>query len=92
MAQEGSTVLDNDPTPRQISESFQSISAEGRHALRRMRELLGVLRGTSGGTALTTGAVGNATLAPSELRPAAPLADQLHDSGLQHNPGQQHVE
>lgn len=92
MAQEGSTVLDNDPTPRQISESFQSISAEGRRALRRMRELLGVLRGTSGGTARTTDAAGNATLAPSELRPAAPLADQLHDSGLQHNPSQQHVE
>ena len=91
MAQEGSTVLDSDPTPRQIIESFQSISAEGRRALRRMRELLGVLRGTSGGTARTTDAAGNATLAPSELRPAAPLADQLHDSGLQHNPGQQHV-
>ncbi len=91
MAQEGSTVLDSDPSPRQISESFQSISAEGRRALRRMRELLGVLRGTGGGTARTTDAAGNTTLAPSELRPAAPLADQLHDSGLQHNPGQQHV-
>lgn len=82
MAQDGRRQLDGDPTPQQVSESFHAIAAEGRRALRRMRELLGVLRGTSGDASAIHAAADTASLPQRELRPAAPLPQQLHDSGL----------
>lgn len=91
MAREGRAGLDNNPTPQQISESFHAIATEGRRALRRMRELLGVLRGASGQTEQMAEAADAAALPQRELRPAAPLPEQLHESGLeQSNQGQSH--
>ncbi|OZG51979.1 signal transduction histidine kinase [Pseudoscardovia suis] len=91
MAREGRAGFDSNPTPQQISESFHAIASEGRRALRRMRELLGVLRGTSGQTEQMAEAADTATLPQRELRPAAPLPEQLHESGLdQSNQDQSH--
>ncbi|WP_165782787.1 sensor histidine kinase [Bifidobacterium margollesii] len=45
-AEHGLSMLDEDPSPERISKAFETIASEGRAALKRMRQLLGVLRET----------------------------------------------
>ena len=59
-----------EPTAEQIAEAFRAIGNRGRAALKRMRELLGVLRETGSSDD------GGKTEHPA-LHPAAPLSEQL---------------
>lgn len=79
----GLAVLDSgQATPDDIRSAFADIAAQGRSALRRMRQLLGVLRDT--GREWQQNAPPDAPLPEHDLHPAAPLDEQLHDSGLGH--------
>ena len=62
----------NEPTADEISAAFKAIGEQGRAALKRMRELLGVLRETGFSD---NAHAGNAS--ELQLRPAAPLEEQL---------------
>ena len=61
-----------EPTADEISTAFKAIGEQGRAALKRMRELLGVLRETGFSD---DAHAGNAS--ELQLRPAAPLEEQL---------------
>lgn len=61
-----------EPTSDEISTAFKAIGAQGRAALKRMRELLGVLRETGFSDNAHAGSASEL-----QLRPAAPLEEQL---------------
>lgn len=62
----------NEPTADEISAAFKAIGEQGRAALKRMRELLGVLRETGFSDDAHAGSASEL-----QLRPAAPLEEQL---------------
>ena len=66
-----------EPTPEAISAAFEAIGRQGRTALKRMRELLGVLRETG----FSDDGHADDRHRPL-LRPAASLDEQMRDSGL----------
>ena len=61
-----------EPTADEISAAFKAIGEQGRAALKRMRELLGVLRETGFSDDAHAGSANEL-----QLRPAAPLEEQL---------------
>ena len=61
-----------EPTADEISTAFKAIGEQGRAALKRMRELLGVLRETGFSDDAHAGSANEL-----QLRPAAPLEEQL---------------
>ena len=61
-----------EPTADEISTAFKAIGEQGRAALKRMRELLGVLRETGFSDDAHAGSASEL-----QLRPAAPLEEQL---------------
>lgn len=61
-----------EPTADEISAAFKAIGEQGRAALKRMRELLGVLRETGFSDDAHAGSASEL-----QLRPAAPLEEQL---------------
>ena len=61
-----------EPTADEISTAFKAIGEQGRAALKRMRELLGVLRETGFSDDTHAGSASEL-----QLRPAAPLEEQL---------------
>ena len=61
-----------EPTTDEISAAFKAIGEQGRAALKRMRELLGVLRETGFSDDTHAGSASEL-----QLRPAAPLEEQL---------------
>lgn len=61
-----------EPTADEISAAFKAIGEQGRAALKRMRELLGVLRETGFSDDTHAGSASEL-----QLRPAAPLEEQL---------------
>lgn len=61
-----------EPTADEISTTFKAIGEQGRAALKRMRELLGVLRETGFSDDTHAGSASEL-----QLRPAAPLEEQL---------------
>ena len=61
-----------EPTSDEISTAFKAIGEQGRAALKRMRELLGVLRETGFSDDTHAGSASEL-----QLRPAAPLEEQL---------------
>ena len=61
-----------EPTSDEISTAFKAIGEQGRAALKRMRELLGVLRETGFSDNAHAGSASEL-----QLRPAAPLEEQL---------------
>lgn len=61
-----------EPTSDEISTAFKAIGEQGRAALKRMRELLGVLRETGFSDDAHAGSASEL-----QLRPAAPLEEQL---------------
>lgn len=61
-----------EPTADEISTAFKAIGEQGRAALKRMRELLGVLRETGFSDNAHAGSASEL-----QLRPAAPLEEQL---------------
>lgn len=61
-----------EPTADEISTAFKAIGEQGRAALKRMRELLGVLRETGFSNDTHAGSASEL-----QLRPAAPLEEQL---------------
>ena len=61
-----------EPTADEISATFKAIGEQGRAALKRMRELLGVLRETGFSDDAHAGSASEL-----QLRPAAPLEEQL---------------
>lgn len=61
-----------EPTADEISTAFKAIEEQGRAALKRMRELLGVLRETGFSDDTHAGSASEL-----QLRPAAPLEEQL---------------
>ena len=61
-----------EPTADEISAAFKAIGEQGRAALKRMRELLGVLRETGFSDDAHAGSASEL-----QLRPAAPLKEQL---------------
>ena len=61
-----------EPTSDEISAAFKAIGEQGRAALKRMRELLGVLRETGFSDDAHAGSASEL-----QLRPAAPLEEQL---------------
>ena len=63
---------DKEPTADEISSAFKAIGEQGRAALKRMRELLGVLRETGFSDDAHAGSASEL-----QLRPAAPLEEQL---------------
>ncbi|WP_133122358.1 histidine kinase [Bifidobacterium simiarum] len=75
----GLRMLDEDPSPERIAKAFEDIAAEGRAALKHMRQLLGVLRETG-----FSDDRANVAAMTMPLSPAAPMDRQRLGSKSPH--------